>query len=89
MKISNYIFLILGIIVSTSFGYKNARTEPKKKDKPNVLFIAIDDLNDWIGVLGGIPRPKHPIWTDWRNVAFFLAMRTVRLPYAIPVGQVS
>ena len=60
MKISNYIFLILGIILTTSLGYKNARTEPKKKDKPNVLFIAIDDLNDWIGVLGGHPQAKTP-----------------------------
>jgi hypothetical protein len=23
--------------------------------QPNVLFIAIDDLNDWIGCLGGHP----------------------------------
>ncbi len=29
-------------------------------DRPNVLFIAIDDLNDWIGVLGGHPQSKTP-----------------------------
>ena len=28
--------------------------------KPNVLFIAIDDLNDWIGVLGGHPQAITP-----------------------------
>ncbi len=29
-------------------------------DKPNVLFIAIDDLNDWIGALGGHPQSSTP-----------------------------
>ena len=29
-------------------------------DKPNVLFISIDDLNDWIGVLGGHAQAKTP-----------------------------
>ncbi|HYO83828.1 MAG TPA: sulfatase [Bryobacteraceae bacterium] len=28
--------------------------------KSNVLFIAIDDLNDWIGALGGHPHVKTP-----------------------------
>lgn len=27
---------------------------------PNVLFIAIDDQNDWIGALGGHPQAKTP-----------------------------
>ena len=29
-------------------------------EKPNVLFIAIDDLNDWIGKLGGHPQSVTP-----------------------------
>ncbi|WP_206028498.1 sulfatase-like hydrolase/transferase [Thalassoroseus pseudoceratinae] len=28
--------------------------------RPNVLFIAMDDLNDWIGVLGGHPQSLTP-----------------------------
>ena len=27
---------------------------------PNVLFVAIDDLNDWVGCLGGHPQAKTP-----------------------------
>lgn len=29
-------------------------------ERPNVLFIAIDDLNDWIGALGGHPQARTP-----------------------------
>jgi arylsulfatase A-like enzyme len=27
--------------------------------RPNVLFIAVDDLNDWVGFLGGYPGKVH------------------------------
>lgn len=29
-------------------------------ERPNVLFIAIDDLNDWVGHLGGHPQARTP-----------------------------
>ena len=30
------------------------------EQKPNVLFIAVDDLNDWVSCLGGHPQIKTP-----------------------------
>ena len=32
----------------------------KSVRRPNVLFIAVDDLNDWTGCLGGHPQAKTP-----------------------------
>jgi arylsulfatase A-like enzyme len=29
-------------------------------ENPNVLFVAIDDLNDWVGCFGGNPQVKAP-----------------------------
>ena len=29
-------------------------------EKPNVLFISVDDLNDWTGCLGGHPQARTP-----------------------------
>ncbi len=34
--------------------------QPGRTAKPNVLMIAVDDLNDWVGYLGGHPDVKTP-----------------------------
>ena len=31
-----------------------------RRDRPNILLISIDDLNDWVGWLGGYPTAKTP-----------------------------
>ena len=33
---------------------------PVMAERPNVLFIAVDDLNDWVGCFGGNPQVKTP-----------------------------
>ncbi len=33
---------------------------PPPPAKPNILFLAIDDLNDWVGPLGGHPQAQTP-----------------------------
>ena len=35
-------------------------TKQPKRDRPNVLFITVDDLNDWVGCLGGNPDAQTP-----------------------------
>ncbi|UII78728.1 sulfatase [Flagellimonas sp. CMM7] len=52
-----FIIVFTGILASCQL-----RPEPQKNKlrPPNVLLIAIDDLNDWIGVLEGHPQAKTP-----------------------------
>ncbi len=33
---------------------------PPEETRPNVLFIIVDDMNDWVGCLGGYPVVKTP-----------------------------
>ncbi|MFH4967429.1 sulfatase [Gaetbulibacter sp. M240] len=49
---------VLGVLWACKSDKNPEKTEIDKK--PNVLFIAVDDLNDWIGVLGGHPQAKTP-----------------------------
>jgi arylsulfatase A-like enzyme len=38
----------------------SAPPEPVPAQRPNILFISIDDLNDWVGHLGGHPQVQTP-----------------------------
>ena len=51
-------FPILTLFLSCLFVL--AASESASAARPNVLFIAIDDLNDWIGCLGGHPQVQTP-----------------------------
>jgi arylsulfatase A-like enzyme len=50
-------FLILLVLPPFSPGAQGADRAAKP---PNVLVIIIDDLNDWVGCLGGHPQVKSP-----------------------------
>ena len=43
-----------------SFSASCVQVPEQIKSKPNILFIAIDDQNDWIGCLEGHPQVKTP-----------------------------
>ena len=56
IKIDFFRFLFIAFF-SILIGCDSPKAE---EEKPNILFIAIDDLNDWVGYLGGHPQAKTP-----------------------------
>lgn len=46
------------ILLLSAFGLSTSPTGAA--EKPNILFIAIDDLNDWVAPLSGHPQVKTP-----------------------------
>lgn len=53
-RIGVMLFMLVNIAACSS------NNEKSEKTRPNVLFISIDDLNDWGGVLGGHPQALTP-----------------------------
>ncbi len=53
------VVVIFLVAVATGFVFANAFAT-ESAEKPDVLFIAIDDLNDWVGHLRGHPDVKTP-----------------------------
>ncbi len=48
------------LVLSMGMGSLTRVVAEQPAAKPNVLMIAIDDLNDWIGCLGGHPQTLEP-----------------------------
>jgi arylsulfatase A-like enzyme len=59
MKPIIYLIIVIGLMSIPCSAQKGKESDQKDK-KPNVLFIAIDDLNDWTGMLKGNPQAKTP-----------------------------
>ncbi|MHC4994200.1 MAG: sulfatase-like hydrolase/transferase, partial [Planctomycetota bacterium] len=50
------VLILMGLLLFANGGVNTA----EGADRPNVLFVAIDDLNDWVSVFGGHPAAKTP-----------------------------
>lgn len=62
LSIARRTFLVLAVagLVLTHAGQTRAAEQAAVASKPNVLFIAIDDLNHWVHYLGRNPQVKTP-----------------------------
>ena len=49
--------LILSCLIALTAFVNVARADEKR---PDIVFIIVDDLNDWLGCLGGHPDAKSP-----------------------------
>lgn len=58
MRTTSGMIFLSCLMVVLFVGRRAAADE--KPPRPNVLFIAIDDLNDWVGCLGGHPQARTP-----------------------------
>jgi len=48
------------MMIAISLAMMALATAKAQETRPNILFIAIDDMNDWTGFLGGHPRAQTP-----------------------------
>jgi arylsulfatase A-like enzyme len=56
----NNILSLASIVVALLVARATSSFAAEADSKPNVLPIAIDDLNDWVECLGGHPQAKTP-----------------------------
>ena len=52
--------LLLGILATRLFSPAAVAIQPQVPQKPNVLFLAVDDMNDWIGCLDAKTKAFTP-----------------------------
>lgn len=51
--------IVLAVLLALA-GILTAQTTEAAAKRPNILMICLDDLNDWVGYLGGHPEVKTP-----------------------------
>ncbi|MFT4835115.1 MAG: iduronate 2-sulfatase [Psychromonas sp.] len=55
-----YLLILSTLFVLPSLANTLKESPEQKPDKPNILMIIVDDLNDWIGVMNGHKNAKTP-----------------------------
>jgi arylsulfatase A-like enzyme len=53
-------FMTIAAAAATTLPFTGKTRAADNAGKPNVLLLAVDDLNDWVGCMGGHPQVKTP-----------------------------
>ena len=56
LRIKQQLNTILAFLLVTLFAWQAHADD----HRPDIVFIIVDDLNDWVGVLGGHPQAQTP-----------------------------
>ncbi|TXD67028.1 sulfatase [Polaribacter glomeratus] len=54
------ILVMFCLVISCGTNIKKEVVQAPEKEKPNVLFISVDDLNSWIGAINAFSNTKTP-----------------------------
>ena len=57
---THFIFAVRCLFVAACIGLAANTARTEEASRPDVVFIIVDDLNDWVGCLGGHPDAKSP-----------------------------
>jgi arylsulfatase A-like enzyme len=82
MKAKIILLALIGFLLSCNESKKKESAETT--ERPNVLLIAVDDLNDWIGVLGGHPQAKTPNIDELANRGVLFSNAQCQAPACNP-----
>lgn len=78
------IYLIVFLIVFVSCNKSQKKIEQKETKKPNVLFIAVDDLNNMIGPIDNFSNVKTPNFNRLANMGVTFTNAHVQAPLCGP-----
>ena len=84
-KLKETLFVCLAFLILTNSGFVWAQSA-KQGTKPNIIFLAIDDLNDWINPagLGGVPGLKTPNLDRLRKMSMSFTNAHIPSPACAP-----
>ncbi len=60
MRTPSLVLVLIGLVGLVGAPARAQQASASAEQRPNVLFFVLDDLNDWVGCLGGHPQARTP-----------------------------